>query len=167
MNALISVIKRALGVLVALLVLFEEWGWEPLQRLMAWIARLPGLRHLEALIARAPPLAALFVLVVPGLLLVPAKLMGLWLFAQGQPVLGVAVFALAKVVGTALVARLFALTRPALLRLHWFAAIYLRWVAWKTVVLARVRESWAWRTGRAVKREALRQWERWRAAHSP
>ena len=78
---------------------------------------------------------------------------------------GVAVFVAAKVVGTALVARLFALTRPALMRLQWFEAIYLRWLAWKAVVLARVRASWAWRAGRALKREGLRQWERWRAAH--
>src|SRR6185295_20235912 len=55
MKRLITALKRAFGVLVALIVLFEEWGWEPLQRLMARIGRLPVLRHIEALIERLPP----------------------------------------------------------------------------------------------------------------
>ena len=68
MKAVIKVLKRAFGALVALVVLFEEWGWEPLQRLMARITRLPGLRQLEAMIVRAPPWAALIVLLLPSLL---------------------------------------------------------------------------------------------------
>ena len=164
MNIVISVIRRALSVLVALIVLFEEWGWEPLQRLMAWIAQLPGLRHLEAAIARAPPRVALLVLAVPGLLLVPAKLVGLWLLAQGEPAWGVAVIVVAKVVGTAIVARLFALTRPALMRLPWFATLYRRWAKWKGLVLTRVRASWVWRTGREIKHAIVLRLRRlWRS----
>ena len=37
--------------LVALVILFEEWGWEPLQRLGARLFRLPLLRWIEAAIA--------------------------------------------------------------------------------------------------------------------
>ena len=166
MKALITVFKRVAGALIALVVLFEEWGWEPLQRLMAWIARLPGLRQLEALIARLPPWAALIVLVLPSLLLVPVKLGALWLIGVGKGGLGVTVIVVAKVVGTAIVARLFTLTRPALMRLFWFETVYARWVAWKESVVARVRASWAWRVGRVFKRAALRQWTRWRAARS-
>ena len=32
-------IRRLLALPVALLLLFEEWGWEPLQRAIAWLAR--------------------------------------------------------------------------------------------------------------------------------
>jgi hypothetical protein len=156
-------LKRAFGVLVALIVLFEEWGWEPLQRLMARITQMPGLRQLEALIARAPPWGALIVLLLPSLLLVPTKIGALWLIAQGQPTLGLVVIVVAKVVGTAVVARLFALTRPALMALPWFAVIYTRWVAWKEGVIARLRTSWAWRAGRVFKRAARRWWASWRA----
>jgi hypothetical protein len=131
---------------------------------MARIARLPGLRHLEALIERLPPWAALIVLLLPSLLLVPAKIGALWLIASGEKSLGVVAIVVAKVVGTAIVARLFALTRPALLRLSWFASTYARWVAWKDVLMASVRASWAWRVGRVMKRAARRQWARWRAA---
>jgi hypothetical protein len=166
MNALITVCRRALSVLVALIVLFEEWGWEPLQRLMARIAQLPGLRHLEAWVARLPPWAALITFLVPSLLLVPVKLGALWLIGIGRGGLGVLLIVVAKVIGTAVIARLFALTRPALRRLPWFDALYSRWVAWKDSVITRVRASWVWRTGRALKRTLQRQWARWRTARS-
>lgn len=162
MKAVVAALRRAGGVLVALVLLFEEWGWEPLQRLMARIARLPGLRHLEALIAGLPSWAALIVLLLPSLLLVPVKIGTLWLITQGRPTTGLATLVVAKVVGTAIVARLFLLTRPALMRLPWFAKVYARWVAWKGAVMARVRASWAWRVGRAVKRRVISGLRRWR-----
>jgi len=162
MKPLTTVFKHAFGVLIALLVLFEEWGWEPLQRLMARIARLPGLRQLEDAIARLPPWAALIVLLVPSLLLVPVKLGALWLIGIGKGGLGLTVIVAAKIVGTAIVARLFTLTRPALARLSWFDAIYRRWVAWKESVIIRVRASWAWRMGRAIKRSVVARMRRFR-----
>jgi hypothetical protein len=162
MNRLLNALKRAFGVGVALVLLFEEWGWDPLQRLMARVARLPVLRHIEALIQRLPPWAALLALALPSLLLIPAKLAALWLITSGDKTLGVALIVLAKVLGTAIVARVFALTRPALMRMAWFAALYARWTAWKDALLAGVRASWAWRIGRVMRRAALRRWARWR-----
>ena len=162
MKPLATVFKRAFGVLIALLVLFEEWGWEPLQRLMARIARLPGLRQLEDMIARLPPWAALIALLLPSLLLVPVKLGALWLIGIGRGSLGVTVIVVAKIVGTAVVARLFTLTRPALTRLLWFDAIYERWVLWKHSVITRVRASWAWRAGRVIKRSVVARMRRFK-----
>ncbi|HSW08103.1 hypothetical protein [Aquabacterium sp.] len=150
--------------LLALLILFEEWGWQPLQRAMGWVARLPVLRQLEALIVRLPPRWALGVFLLPSLLLLPVKLLALFLVAQGQKTLGLGVIVLAKLVGTAIVARLFTLTQPALMRMAWFASLYARWTTWKEALLARVRASWAWRWGRAFKRQLRRRWARWRAA---
>jgi len=43
----------------------------------------------------------------------------------------------------------------------WFAAGYRRWYGWKEALLARVRASLAWQTGRAIKRR-VRRWVRWR-----
>ena len=153
---------RHLGAaLLALLILFEEWGWEPLQRLMARLGRLPVLRRLEAAIAALPPRAALVVLLLPTLLLVPIKLLALGLIAQGWALTGLGVIVAAKLLGTALVARLFALTRPALLQMPWFGRLYRRWVAWKGVLLGRVRRSRVWRAARAVKRRIRRFRRRW------
>lgn len=151
----------ALG--LGLVILFEEWGWEPLARLLAGIARLPLLAWLARRIAALPPYAALVVFALPWLILLPVKLLAVWLIADGHGVLGMAVIVLAKVVGTAILAWLFTLTKPALMRLAWFCAVYERWVAWKEGLLASVRASRTWAWGRAVKRGLRRRWKRWRA----
>lgn len=161
----LRVLRAPLRLLLALLILFEEWGWEPLQRLMARLAQLPLLRRLDTLIARLPPHAALVVFVVPGLLLLPVKIGALWLIGRGQHLLGLGLIVAAKLVGTAVVARLFTLTQPALMRLPWFATLYRRWASWKQALLAWVRGSAAWQALHALRlraRESLRAWRaRW------
>ena len=157
-------LRRGLEALLALLILFEEWGWEPLQRALAWVARLPPLAWLERRIAALPPSAALAVFILPTLLLLPVKLAALWLIGSGRAGMGLAVIVVAKLVGTALLARLFQLTQPALMRLGWFESLYRRWSAWKEALLARVRASWAWRVGRVVKRRMAQRMKRLRDA---
>jgi hypothetical protein len=152
---------RGLEALLALLILFEEWGWESLHRLAARIAQWPPLAWLERRIAALPPYGALVVLLLPTLALLPVKIAALWLIGIGRAGLGLLLVVVAKVVGTALLARLFHLTQPALMQLAWFARLYGRWAVWKAGVLARVRASWAWRVGRVVKRRVAR----WRHAH--
>ena len=164
MTLLLLWLRRAFEALLALLILFEEWGWEPLKRAMAWVMRWPPLAWLERHIAALPPYAALAVFALPMLLLLPVKLAALWLIARGQALLGVMVIVVAKVLGTALVARLFHLTQPALMRLGWFARFYARWTAWKEALLTQVRASWAWRVARVVKHRVAQRLARWRAA---
>ncbi len=151
-------IRRAMKVVfywfVALVILFEEWGWEPLGRLIAKLARLPFIGALERRIAALPPYGALAAYAVPFLALLPVKLFALWLIAQGHAVYGVAFIVAAKLAGTAAMARLFALTHPALMRLEWFARLYNRWTMWKEALLAQVRASAAWRTIGAAKAAA-------------
>jgi hypothetical protein len=149
--------------LLALLILFEEWGWEPLSRALARIGRLPMFAWIERRVRALPPYAALALFIVPTLLLLPVKLLALWLIGIGRAGLGLLVIVLAKIVGTAVVARLFVLTQPALMRLAWFARGYTRWMAWKTALLARVKGSAAWRECRRIKLRVKRGWGRWRA----
>jgi len=160
-------LRRGFEALLALLILFEEWGWEPLKRAMARVMRWAPLAWIERGIARLPPYAALVVFFVPALLLLPVKLAALWLIGQGQKMLGLAVIVIAKLVGTALVARLFQLTQPALMTLPWFAHLYARWTVWKQALLAQVRASWAWRVGRVVRRRVAIRIARWRGTASP
>jgi hypothetical protein len=152
----------ATGVL-ALLILFEEWGWEPLQRAVAKVARLPVLRRLEAAAAGLPPYAALAVFAVPSVFLLPIKLAALWLVARGHGFVALAVLVAAKLGGTAVVARLFELTKPTLMRLPWFAALHARWTGWKDPLLARVRASWVWRQAGAIRRTVRQRWSQWQA----
>lgn len=148
---------------LALLILFEEWGWEPLQRQLARLGRLPGLRWVEARVRALPPWAALCAFGLPTLLLLPIKLLALRTIGNGHVLLGAAVVIAAKVVGTAIVARLFSLTQPALMQLGWFAAFYRRWMAWKNALLARLRSSAPWRWARVLRRRAARRWRKLRS----
>ena len=136
---------------VLLVLLFEEWGWEPLARAFSRLGRLPLWAKLEAVIRRLPPWAALVAFGVPVVLLIPIKLLALYLFSQGHVVVGVTLVVIAKVAGTALAARLFQLTEPALMRLAWFARIYVPWKNWKDRMLMRVRDSALWRAVRRLK----------------
>ena len=146
---------------LALLILFEEWGWDPLQQALLRLSERLHLGWLEPRIRALPPYAALALFGAPALLLLPVKLGALWLIGQGQVLLGTLLVVAAKVVGTAIVARLFTLTRPALLRLAWFAVLHARWMAWKEALLAQVRASWPWRAGRVLKRRWQRRWHGW------
>ena len=143
---------------LALAIVFEEWGWEPLQKGLARLGRWQGLRWVEGVVRRLPPYAALALFVVPALLLLPVKLLALWAMGRGHVVSGLVVIALAKLAGTAIVARLFTLTQPALMTLPWFVRIYTRWTVWKTGLLAWVRASAAWRSARAFKARVKRLW---------
>ena len=130
---------------VARLLLFEEWGWVPLAVCFAALGRLPWWGRLERLIARLPPWAALLAFAVPVATLVPIKLLALYLFGQGHVLPGLGLLLAAKLAGTALVARLFQLTHPALMRMAWFARLYTPWKIWKDRVLTQVRASRLWR----------------------
>ncbi len=151
------------GWLLALVIVFEEWGWMPLQNLLARVGRWPGLRWVEGRVQALAPWAALLVFAMPTALLLPVKLLALWAMGQGHMALGMAVIVLAKVAGTAVVARLFTLTRPALLRLAWFAWAYAHWLRLKARLLLSVRASWPWRAARIWRRTVQRRWQAWRA----
>ena len=161
MDSFRGALRRSVGLLLALVVLFEEWGWAPLAAGLARLARLPLLRSLERWIARLPPWAALLSFGLPALALVPLKLLALAWFAGGHAGWGVALLATAKLVGTAVVARLFTLTQPALMALPWFARWYPRWKRWKDDWLARIRQSFAWRWARVWRSRARWHWRRW------
>jgi hypothetical protein len=162
------VLRTLLQIVLALLILLEEWGWRPLADLLGRLARWQPWARIETAIARLPPYAALLVFVVPTALLLPLKFLALVLIANGQIVLAGLLFAAAKVVATALVARLFMLTQPALMQIGWFAWGYETLMPWKEALVERVRASWVWRTGRIWKergkRVAAAQWRAWRPA---
>ncbi|KGM41923.1 hypothetical protein JY96_05230 [Aquabacterium sp. NJ1] len=129
---------------MALVLLFEEWGWEYLAAIVAWFGRLPGLRWIEGRIQALPPYASLALFGVPLLTLLPVKLLALYWLGHGHTLLGIGVIISAKVGGTAITARLFMLTRPTLMRLAWFAHWFNRWMAFKDRILASVKASAAW-----------------------
>ena len=160
MNLLRKILRRILLAPVLLVLLFEEWGWVPLAKAFARLAKLLLWARLEGIIKALPPWAALLVFGVPVIALIPIKLLALYLFSQGHMATGLTLVIAAKITGTAIAARLFQLTEPALMRLAWFARIYLPWKRWKDDVLAQVRQSALWRAVRQVKARLRRLWSR-------
>ncbi len=156
LGALASAARLVLQAFVALIIIFEEWGWRPLAAALAQLARLKPIAWIEARIQRLPPYGALLVFGAPSILILPLKLLAVFLIASGREVEATLLFIGAKVVGTAIVARFFQLTEAQLLRIPWFAWAYGYFMPWKEALTAWVRASWPWRYGRVVKERVLR-----------
>jgi hypothetical protein len=142
--------------LAALLLLLEEWCWDVGARLGAGLARWPLLAAVEARVRLLPPYAALCLFALPGLLLLPVKLLAVVAIAHGHAVSGIATIVIAKLGGAAVVARLYALTLPTLLAVGWFARCHCWFMALKEHWIGRLRASHAFReAGRVL--QAMRQ----------
>jgi hypothetical protein len=144
-----KLLKRLLAapfvLIAAIVILFEEWLWDDLQRLAAAVGRLPVFRQIESLIAGLPPYAALAMFGAPSLLLIPVKLAALYFIAHGQPALG-----LMAVIG-AKIARIYALTHPNLLRIGWFAFLHARFLAFKTRVHEAIKSTRFYKAARRLR----------------
>lgn len=159
MISLLKSLLRALATLVlALVLLFEEWGWEPLATVLARLTRLPFWSRAERRIQHLPPWGALILFFIPLVVLFPIKLLALYLFGVGKKALGVTLLIAAKLIGTAVVARLFQLTEPALMQFAWFARWYPRWKQFKDGVTNQIRVSGVWQQGRKLKARLNSWW---------
>lgn len=159
----------------AIVILLEDWLWDDLQRLAAWFSRLPLFRQLESAILRLPPTGALVLFLVPSAVLFPVKLLALALVSRGYALLGIGTIVAAKVFGTALLARLFRLTKPKLLTFFWFRHLYEWLVAFRVRIYSAIKASTVykvthqyarrWRTAFRAWRDRRKGWlrKRWGA----
>ena len=154
-----------LQVLAALIILFEEWGWKPLSEALARLAKFAPIAALERWIATLPPYGALAVFALPTTTLLPLKFVAMWLLANGQVWAATGLFIGAKLASTAIIARIFTLTKPSLMQIAWFARAYNWFVPWKDAFFKMIRESVAWRYGRMLKTRVVLQakqaWAHW------
>jgi hypothetical protein len=144
----------ALNLFLALLLLFEEWGWRPLSNLLAQLSRFRIWALAEQWVAGLPPYGALGALIVPSAIILPAKLLGVYFLATGHFVVAAGVILAAKIIGTGLVARIFLLTKPSLMQIGWFNAAYEKFVPWQEALFERIRSSWIWRHARLLRQRA-------------
>jgi hypothetical protein len=132
--------------ILALLLLVEEWLWERLRSgLRRFLALLP-LEQLRASLSRwilgLPPYGSLVLFIIPFLLLLPLKVFGIWCFARGHWLLGACDIVLAKALGMAFTAVIFELTKPKLLQLSWFRNLHtlaINWLTWAHELAAPIR----------------------------
>ncbi len=132
-------LKRAALLVLAGLFLIEAWLWEQFVALgRVLIAHVPYERFkqwLAAKISALPPAAVVPIFILPILVILPFKLLGLWLIGHHHHFfLGALVFLAAKMSGLAVTAFLYDLTKDKLMMMAWF-----RWVAAKAIAL----KAWA------------------------
>jgi hypothetical protein len=169
-------ITRPIWILVALVFLFEAWLWEHLRPIVAWIVDLVSWATLRARIAaaigRLPPYPTLLVFLVPVLLLLPLKFLGLWMLAKGSWLGAMGTLVFAKVLGMGVTAFIFDVTRPKLLQLPWFSWLYahvLTWLARAHALIDPIKDevrAWLRRELRPVRRRVRRIILLIRPAHS-
>lgn len=153
----------------------EEWLWETLRRVMGALGRLPVISQIEGWIARLPPTGAAVFFVLPTSLALPVKLLALHRIAHGHFVEGGLIILGAKLAATALFARIYVLTQPALMQVGWFVRIraaVLRWRDWTYAQIAahplweaihvRIRRWRARRGGLGRRWRAVRRCQRMR-----
>lgn len=162
-------LRLLLLALLALVIAYEELQWR-LSTVFALLGKLPVFRSLENWATGLPPYGALALFGFPTVVLFPLKMLALYWLAGGQKVLGLGTIFAAKVIGTALVARIFQLTRGALLTIGWCRWIYEKVVAlreaaygvWKKMPVLR----W-WKMRWAKEKARIGFWKRgWIALRS-
>jgi hypothetical protein len=122
--------------------MLEELLWDVLNWIEERIAFLHLVRIIEQWVAARTPWQAAVLMLTPAAVLFPAKILGLWLLTSGHALAGLGMILLAKVIGTAIVARMYRLCKDALLTLSWFAwghRLVLRFSVW-------MHTTDAWRT---------------------
>ena len=88
----------------------------PWERLKTWA---------KALIDKAPAIVAVLLFGVPLAAMEFGSFISVVLMALGHVIVGALLYALMKIIGVSLVAVIFELTRERLMRLGWFAILYI------------------------------------------
>ncbi len=143
----------------ALLFLFEEWLWKSFTHFFVWLSRHRAVRWIENVLVGVPPMVALIILCVPMTLLFPFKIAGLWMIATGHFITGCALMFAAKVLSTAIVARIYVTCEPQLLRMPWFARLHARMMVWSARIHFWIDQQPAWHAARrSVRRARAHVW---------
>lgn len=150
---------------IALVLLFLEWGWEPLAQFISRLARLPFIARLELKLVLLSPRAVMLIFCIPLVALLPIKILALYLFGKGHFILGTFLLVLAKVIGTAFCARVFQLTNPILMQVKWFSIWYPRWKNWKDGLLLKLKGSYLWRLMIFLKHKLQYWWKSFRQSY--
>jgi hypothetical protein len=137
-----------------LIFLIEAWLWDHLEPIVARVVAVIPLRAfkswLAARVAQLSPAVTLIVFLVPAILLFPLKIAGAWLLMKQYWFSALMLIVFTKFLGVGVAAFIFDVTRPKLLQMAWFRAVYefildIRRRASELVapIIARIKESMA------------------------
>ncbi|WP_333873271.1 hypothetical protein [Methylobacter sp.] len=125
--------KKILLSLLAIFLIIEEWLWDLLTAFGRSLSQWLNLQRFEQWLSQTSPPMALVAFSIPVLIVTPINLAAFGLLAKGMVLQGILVEVLAKLLGTLLVARVFALTKPQLLTFTFLRITYTtitRWLQW-------------------------------------
>ncbi|HUL01280.1 MAG TPA: hypothetical protein VLX29_10575 [Nitrospirota bacterium] len=142
------VIRLILVILAAIWLLFEDWVWDTIVDLMAEVGRLKIINRFESFVARQNQYLLLTLFTFPFLIVIPAKLYGLFLITNGKVIRGVIIFVVAEVLITSLLTRLFIISKDKLLQIKAFETSYYWLKDKKEWLYSEVRKLRAWQLAR-------------------
>lgn len=111
------ILTRHVLFVASLVLVFEEWLWTWTSRALARLSRFASVAHVERWIGAQSPRVSLALLLTPLLVIAPFKVLAVALMYAGETTLGVAVLVADKLAVTALFARVWQLTEPAVTRI--------------------------------------------------
>jgi len=150
----------------AAVLLFEEWFWDRSTALAARLGRLPVLHAIEAWIRRRSRWQALALFVLPLVVIYPLKAVALYAMTHSSMSLGVVTFIAAKLIATAVFARLYQLTEPAIITIGWVRRGRNAFLRWRAFMHAWLNAQPAYRAARDMIRARTMQLKlRYRAAY--
>lgn len=136
-----SNMKRLLsGIFVffaTLVVLFEEWLWFRLLKVMQLIIKLPIFKQIDGWVRHQNEFVSLALFVIPELAFIPVKMGVFWLIGNNHAYSGIVLFIAAKITGTALFAWMYNATEQKIKR---FA--FVRWVIEKVMWIREMAHVW-------------------------
>jgi hypothetical protein len=125
--------KKLLISFLAIFLLIEEWLWDLLTAFGRLLFQWLNLAQFEQWLSRTTPNMALVALGIPVLIVTMINLVAFGLIAKGLILQGILTEVFAKLVGTLLVARVFALTKEQLLTFSFLKVTYttiIYWLQW-------------------------------------
>lgn len=137
-----TVIRKPLLLLLAAIFMLEAWLWDitgaAIYRLLGWIPR----ERLKAAISRSlmglSPWLTLCIFIIPVLILLPLKILTLWLLTHDHLFAAVGMALMAKLAGLGVSSFLFSLCKPKLMQLRFVAWLYRRCIIWRARAVAAI-----------------------------
>ena len=153
--------KKLLLSLLAIFLIFEEWLWDLLTAFGHLLIQWLNLKGVEQWLSQTSPTMALVAFSIPIMIVMPINLVALGMLANGLILQGILLELLAKLLGTVLIARVFALTKPQLLTFAFLNLIYstiTRWLQWAH---QKIAETAIYRWSKQFKAEAKVRFAAW------
>ncbi|MDI1277078.1 hypothetical protein [Methylobacter sp.] len=143
--------KKTLLSLLAIFLIIEEWLWDLLTAFGRSLSRWLNLQQFEQCLSQTTATMALVAFSIPILIVTPINLAAFGLLAKGLILQGILMEVLAKLLGTLLVARVFALTKPQLLTFTFLRITYTTVTRWLQWAHAKVTETAVYRWAKQLK----------------